>query len=91
MSKTGKNISSPWEDKKPNQLETAYAETAKSSLRNPFSDMRHEKINPDQAPLSPTHRKPMIAVKIGAVDGPKVRVWVSPEERIVLPRLRKTA
>jgi hypothetical protein len=76
----GEGNLSPWS--KPERMQDT------SGLFNPLLDLIPEKIKPDTAPLSPTNRKPMIAAFVGPAKGPKTRVWISPEERVCLPRLR---
>jgi len=71
---------SPW-SKPERESETA-------GLFNPLLDLIPEKMKPDTPPLSPTSRKPMISAFVGPAKGAKTRVWISPEERVCLPRLR---
>lgn len=74
---------SPWDD----EDKSVFKETA--DLVNPFNDLRHDRISPDQPPLSLSLKKPMIAAKVGAFGGASTRVWVSPEERLCFPKLKK--
>lgn len=59
-----------------------------SKLFNPLERLTHDQMNPDQPPVSLINKKPMIMLKAGSFDGPKVRVWAAPSERLVFPKLK---
>lgn len=76
----------PWTSKAASK---PIAETASESpiMSNPLKELVHGKLKPDQAPLSPMSKKPMIETAVGKQGEAKTRIWVSIEDRVALPRL----
>lgn len=77
---------SPWDE---TEISSSRIEET-AELTNPFQNLRSDKISPDQPPLSLGLKKPMIMAKVGAFGGASTRVWISPEERLCFPKLKKT-